>query len=57
MKEVTVEKMSTKPQTLEDRVRRLEARLENIFPEEMETVWVERLNLKGKIDGLCKKTD
>ena len=47
-----VEKLNTKPKTLEERVRRLEARLENIFPEEMETVWMEWLNLDQRLKKL-----
>ena len=52
MKTPLVEKLNTKPKTLEERIIRLEARLENIFPEEMETVRMERLNLDQRLKKL-----
>ena len=52
MKKPLIEKLNTKPKTLEERVSRLEARLENIFPEEMETVRMERLNLDQRLKKL-----
>lgn len=50
-----IEKLCTKPKTIEDRIRRLEARIENIFPEEMETVWIEWMNMDQRLKKVEKK--